>query len=418
MNKSESRSLIFYFFAFVCLYTVIWFSCIHSSVTGVSQVQPNLATSFHCPPSNSSSVSHVAVENGKKQSVVDDNQFMDVSSFASLPTPVDNRRFSQAIRACAALMQVPNPFIVVESKSNPSFAAALHTPGEDIFISGSLLYEESDIFMYSELEQLRSIAESTPNLRSDVVIDVGANIGIFSLYMASHGKTVYSFEPVPANYEKIAFSACMNKQLYNRNMTTFHNIVSNETGKSFPMASFYNNKGHSGVLTGEEVGFNASEMRYTSSPVNTTTLDSALMDICDPLNPPLMMKIDVEGFEGFVLDGARTIMKTCPPSYIFIELNKKFIEGNAHSPMSLLDIFMFIKTSGYSLTMSPNFFGEDDGGPHRYAPSFWRNDTRIKEFVEKLHPVFHWGDYLFYHPPPPPQHQCSLRCKKLHDEST
>jgi FkbM family methyltransferase len=307
--------------------------------------------------------------------------------------------FSRAIRTCSNRMKIPNPFIVVETKSNPSFVISCHAPYEDIFISSTILNDESNMFMLNELEQLKNIIDSTPNLRSDVVIDVGANIGVFSLYMASHGKTVYSFEPVPANYEKIAFSACMNKELYDRNMTSINLIVSNEAGKSYPMASFYSNMGHSGVLTGEEVGFNAASMKYISSLINTTTLDLALVDICDPLNPPLMMKMDTEGFEGFVLDGARTIMKTCPPSYIFAELNKKYIEGHKHPPMKLLDIFMFLKSAGYVLTMSPNFFGEDDGGPHKYAPGFWRNDTSLKEFVDKLDPILHWGDYLFYHPP-------------------
>src|SRR5215472_15515658 len=35
----------------------------------------------------------------------------------------------------------------------------------------------------------------------DTVLDVGANIGVFTLFAAKHGAQVYAFEPVPPTFE-------------------------------------------------------------------------------------------------------------------------------------------------------------------------------------------------------------------------
>jgi len=41
------------------------------------------------------------------------------------------------------------------------------------------------------------------NLKNKVVVDVGANIGAFSILAAKQGAIVYAFEPYPANYEML-----------------------------------------------------------------------------------------------------------------------------------------------------------------------------------------------------------------------
>ena len=374
--------MLAYFLLFLVSYSILWLTCTRPSISPTS--------SFRMKRTEYNNCSNYVTNSSHKEDVPE--SITPSSVFLS---------FGESIRTCSLQHSLPNPLLVVESKTSPSFLATLHNPSEDIFISGSLFSEDaSGIFMIDELEQLRQIIETTPSKStlSNVIIDVGANIGMLTLYFASYNYTLYSFEPVPANFEKLQFSACMNKYVHNRNITPHHYIVSNVAGQLFPMVSFYNNKGHSGVLTGEKVGFNVEEMVYKSNLVNTTTLDISLMHICDPKNRPRMLKIDVEGFEGFVLDGAREFLRKCPPVYIYIELNKKFIDEHTHPPMRMLDIMYYFKELGYSLMKSPNFFNEDTGEGFMYFPKFWKNDTKIKWFVDNLDPVLNWGDYLFFKP--------------------
>lgn len=79
---------------------------------------------------------------------------------------------------------------------------------------------------------------------TDTVVDIGAQIGIFSSYAArvvTRGR-VLSFEPHPDNYRLLE----QNRQLNSfANMTTFNRAVAANAGKHEFFASAYNTGGHS-----------------------------------------------------------------------------------------------------------------------------------------------------------------------------
>lgn len=59
-------------------------------------------------------------------------------------------------------------------------------------------------FIYREIFEDRAYLQHGVELRAgDVVFDVGANIGLFTLFAAEAGATVYSFEPVPQIFERL-----------------------------------------------------------------------------------------------------------------------------------------------------------------------------------------------------------------------
>ena len=64
-----------------------------------------------------------------------------------------------------------------------------------------------------------------------VIVDIGANIGVFSIYAATQAKnaTVYAFEPVPANYELLAENIRTNG--LNDRIRTFKLGVASNSGK-------------------------------------------------------------------------------------------------------------------------------------------------------------------------------------------
>lgn len=65
----------------------------------------------------------------------------------------------------------------------------------------------------------------------NVIVDVGANIGVFSIYAATQAKnaTVYAFEPVPANYELLVHNISTNG--LNDRIRTFKLGVASNSGK-------------------------------------------------------------------------------------------------------------------------------------------------------------------------------------------
>ena len=64
-----------------------------------------------------------------------------------------------------------------------------------------------------------------------VIVDIGANIGVFSIYAATHAKnaTVYAFEPVLANYELLIQN--ISKNDLNNRIRAFNLGCASESGK-------------------------------------------------------------------------------------------------------------------------------------------------------------------------------------------
>ena len=67
------------------------------------------------------------------------------------------------------------------------------------------------------------------NAPTSVVVDVGANIGYYTLLSAALGHAVVSFEPNPANILRICDSLRLND--YRDHVHVFQNAVSDETGE-------------------------------------------------------------------------------------------------------------------------------------------------------------------------------------------
>lgn len=79
---------------------------------------------------------------------------------------------------------------------------------------------------------------------ADVVVDVGAHVGMFSVYasrLAGKGR-VYAFEPMPQNFEMLERNLALNGV---RNVSAINKAVSDETGSTHFFLSGHNTGGHS-----------------------------------------------------------------------------------------------------------------------------------------------------------------------------
>lgn len=161
---------------------------------------------------------------------------------------------------------------------------------------------------------------------SDVVYDVGAHAGYYSLLAArtlgEHrpGGHVFAFEPLPVNLKSLRIHVEANRI---PNISIVPYAVSCESGSmSFDMAGG-TGRGHLSV---------AGKMR-----VNTISLDDWVFEHNHP--PPNFIKIDVEGAELLVLKGALKLLKHYSPR-IFLATHSKEIRSECET---------FLHEQGYRL---------------------------------------------------------------------
>lgn len=155
------------------------------------------------------------------------------------------------------------------------------------------------------------------------VIDVGANVGQFAiaaakLFPEAH---IHSFEPQPECVERLA-----------RNTRALSNITVYPLalGESEGEAMFQlNTHSHSGsflhLADAHRAAFpEAQELQRIS--VRISTLDKVLADV--DLSSPVMLKLDVQGYEPCVLKGAIQILKRV--DYVILEASlKPMYEGES-----------------------------------------------------------------------------------------
>jgi FkbM family methyltransferase len=169
------------------------------------------------------------------------------------------------------------------------------------------------------------------------VVDAGANIGYLSMNFAklcSQGH-VYSFEPDSENYRYLKKNKEDNAF---QNITLFNKALGAEPGTARLFKLYENNTGANRIL-------NQNDSATASETIEIITLDSLKQQgIIQKVD---LLKIDVEGYEPFVLQGASEIIRTWHP-ILFIELAevnlrqqnytaKKLIEQVEHLGYHVLD---------------------------------------------------------------------------------
>lgn len=174
----------------------------------------------------------------------------------------------------------------------------------------------------------------------DVVIDVGAHIGYFtvlaSVLVGPKGHVI-AFEPSAGQVERLRANLGHNDS---KNVTIVEKVVTNQIGD----VEFFVNAEDWGELWSEPWPGSPKELPPPMRRVLPgTTLDAELEKLGLP--GPKLIKIDVEGAEQRVLEGARGLITRHQPPFIIAELHDFGLEKLGASQASLRG---FIEGLGYS----------------------------------------------------------------------
>lgn len=157
--------------------------------------------------------------------------------------------------------------------------------------------------------------------------DIGANIGIYSLYYAkSQNGKVYSFEPSVFNLRQLAKNISANA------LSDKITIISNPLSEKMGVSSFkHSNSDEGGALSafGVDYGDDAKPLKV-SIEYNLLgfSLDS-LLEIGAIKEPPSLIKIDVDGIEHLILEGAQKTLSQNICKSVYIEVNDEFEEQSS-----------------------------------------------------------------------------------------
>jgi FkbM family methyltransferase len=163
----------------------------------------------------------------------------------------------------------------------------------------------------------------------DWAIDVGANVGSVAGQMCravGREGRVWAFEPIPRNLERLRRLAEANNL---SQLEIFDCALSSETGKAAISQPGEGLSGHA--------SFTASWITGEPLEVVTQRLDDLTAEV-NEARPLRLLKIDVEGFEREVLEGAEATIRRFRP-LIYCEFNDIILRDAGSSSQALLEAF-------------------------------------------------------------------------------
>jgi FkbM family methyltransferase len=234
---------------------------------------------------------------------------------ASTNATADNSKARTIILDCrtlaATLSRDGHNF--VKTKTTPSFEMNIHPLKSDIWVSRAIAEQgcwECDLVEYMQ-NALQSHNEP-------YFVDVGGNLGMYSLVAASMGVPTYTFEPFRANYERICRSVVRNGLL---DRLTLFNIAA--VSEPAPRLVFFGSM-ETNNFGGTKLNLRRKE---TSQEIDGEkvmlgiTIDSVRDHF--PKGKPVVVKMDIEGSECEALDGGMEFLREADLVLFLIEWNQR-----------------------------------------------------------------------------------------------
>lgn len=173
------------------------------------------------------------------------------------------------------------------------------------------------------------------NLQPDsVVMDIGANVGLYSLLAAqiAHAGKVFSFEPLPDTHRELRENIDLNHAAHLVEPIAL--ALSDHTGEGFITSDYHS----SNFIVGAEAA--SAKQRIELSTLDQFAADRAL-DRVD------FIKIDVEGHELATLRGATALLRRHRPM-LLVELIERPMEFNERAVSDHRTVLALLAELGYA----------------------------------------------------------------------
>jgi FkbM family methyltransferase len=177
--------------------------------------------------------------------------------------------------------------------------------------------------------------------KNDILYDIGANVGMYSIYAAAKNIRVYAFEPESQNYATLNHNIYLNA--LQDKVSAYNIALSDESRlgdlfiKEFTIGGALNNFGE--CINYKKEKFNPG-FRQT---VASFRLDDLIYRY--QLPTPTHLKIDVDGLEYSIISGSSQLLKDLKLKSILIELNTQLTADN--NIITILQGYGFKNVSRY-----------------------------------------------------------------------
>ncbi len=169
-----------------------------------------------------------------------------------------------------------------------------------------------------------------------LAIDVGGNVGLFSLTMAALGyEKIHAFEPVPFNYERLEKNLARNERYQHA-----VKLMKCAAGEAVGTISFLVNSISPGLCRIGDASKAGPNEKCVVVPV--TTLDLYCQE--QGIDRVDFLKIDVEGHERTVLRGASRMLKEHRIRFMYMESHHSAFEAAGYTAA---DLYEFLTSFAY-----------------------------------------------------------------------
>jgi FkbM family methyltransferase len=245
--------------------------------------------------------------------------------------------------------KIPNKIML--PSSNTIFVNSEENRGRALLISNGITQKHLTNFW------MKAVKEFSP----DLVIDVGVNYGecIFSTTYPTHTQ-IYGIE---ANRDLLTYIHQSKKIHPNKAQMKIFNVFASDKEEE---KTFYIDKHWSGTSS---AAYRPAHGMIEQTTVSTVTIDSIVDG--DARNKNVLFKVDVEGYEAFVLRGMTEIIQKSSSALGFIEFNSRYIEKSGVNVTDFLrflqrhfSIYIYwkdelVNSSRFSLSDLHNLFGSE-----------------------------------------------------------
>lgn len=200
----------------------------------------------------------------------------------------------------------------------------------------------------------RGIEKHDPqNETLDVFLEAGANIGACTLTLLAAGAKVVAFEPSPSNLFYLTSSILANRERF-PNWTDRLKLYPVALGESNADSRIYESRGNAGnSAVSKPIGEDGNEIsdmsraahRGIAGPVRNV-FDIYVRKLDDILQEDMhrmrirLMKMDVQGFETFILRGATQLFKSRAVEAVHYELASRFLRAQGSSVLELHELLI------------------------------------------------------------------------------